>query len=181
MKRVLVLGSGGSGKSTLASQVGARLNVPVLHLDESIGRGGGPQIDPERWGDYIRDLVAAESWVLDGNNFPTMAIRLARADTAVFLDLPRLVCISRILRRWWGNRHRSLAATHRATGPGRASSLRAELGARLRFLWWIWTYRGGPRRRLLALIQREGQDVRFVRLRSPAEVRRWIESIGTPG
>ncbi|HKG22550.1 MAG TPA: AAA family ATPase, partial [Blastocatellia bacterium] len=33
MKKVLVIGSGGAGKTTFAKELGARLNIEVIHLD----------------------------------------------------------------------------------------------------------------------------------------------------
>ena len=33
MQRIVIIGSGGAGKSTLAQQLGARLDLPVIHLD----------------------------------------------------------------------------------------------------------------------------------------------------
>ena len=33
MKRIAIIGPGGAGKSTLAHQIGAKLGLPVIHLD----------------------------------------------------------------------------------------------------------------------------------------------------
>jgi adenylate kinase family enzyme len=69
-----------------------------------------------------RQLVQGERWILDGNYGGTMEIRLAAADSIVFLDPPPLLCIWRVLRR------------RKRDKP--ASTLRL-----LRFVAYIWRYR----------------------------------------
>ena len=103
MQRVLVLGSPGSGKSTLAREIGARLGLPVVHLDQQYWSAGWTEPDPEAWAETLGGLLAADAWVIDGNYGGSMARRLAAADTAVVLDRSRWLCLARVVRRWRQN------------------------------------------------------------------------------
>src|SRR6201995_1710403 len=99
MRRVLVIGSGGAGKSTFARRLGARLGLPGKHLDASYWKPGWVETPKEEWRRSVERLVEGDSWVIDGNYSGTLEVRLAACDTVVFLDLPRRVCIWRVLKR----------------------------------------------------------------------------------
>ena len=45
-------------------------------------------------------LAAADRWVMDGTYAATLGLRLERADTVAFLDLPPLLCPWQVVRRW---------------------------------------------------------------------------------
>ncbi len=78
---------------------------------------------------------------MDGNYGGTLDIRLAACDAVVFLDIPRLVCLWRVVRRRL--RH----------GGQNRTELPPECPERLtwEFLKWIWTY---PARRRGAILRR---------------------------
>ena len=141
MKRVLIIGSGGSGKTTFARRLAAITDLPVVHLDRLYWRAGWHATPPDEWRATVQQVIAGDRWILDGNYSGTLDIRIEASDTIVFLDIARLVCIWRVLRR-------------RLSNPGRA---RAELpvGCEERLTWeflmWIWTY---PARRRDAILQR---------------------------
>jgi adenylate kinase family enzyme len=104
-KRILVVGNCGAGKSTLASQVSDRLGLPVIGLDRYYWGPGWTPASPEAWRHKISELVSAPEWIMDGNFFNSLDLRLQRADAVVFLDLPRRTCGRRALGRllrWWG-------------------------------------------------------------------------------
>jgi adenylate kinase family enzyme len=44
MKRIAIIGCGGSGKTVLATQLGAKLGLPVPHLDRLFWRAGWQQM-----------------------------------------------------------------------------------------------------------------------------------------
>jgi len=71
----------------------------MVHLDAHYYGPGWRPLPPFEWADRQRQLTAAERWVMDGNYAGTLCIRLERADTVVFLDLPPLLCIWQVLRR----------------------------------------------------------------------------------
>lgn len=117
MRRVSVVGTSGSGKSTLAGELAAILEVPHLELDAVHHQ---PDWEPLPTGEFRR-IVAAKTaedgWVIDGNYGRVRDLVWARADTVVWLDLPKRTVMRqlvwRTLRRvagrrklWNGNRER---------------------------------------------------------------------------
>jgi adenylate kinase family enzyme len=99
MKRVLVIGSSGSGKSTLARQLGAKLELPVIHLDRHYWHPGWVGTPTEKWQQTVNQLVARDAWIMDGNYRGTLNTRLEAADSVVFLDLPPWICAFRAIKR----------------------------------------------------------------------------------
>jgi adenylate kinase family enzyme len=168
MRRVLVIGSGGAGKSTFAADLGARTGLPVIHLDALYWRAGWQETPREEWAARVDELIALDAWIMDGNYGGTMERRLAACDTVVFLDFPRALCLWRVVAR-------------RARYRGRTRPDMAE-GCREHLTWefarWVWTYRRERRPGVLKRLGelREGQRVHV--LRSPREVRRFLEASG---
>lgn len=99
MKRILIIGSSGSGKSTLARQLGATLELPVIHLDRHYWHPGWVGTPKNEWQNIVTQLVQREEWIIDGNYRGTLETRLAAADSVVFLDLPPWMCALRAFKR----------------------------------------------------------------------------------
>jgi adenylate kinase family enzyme len=161
VKRVVVLGCGGAGKSRLALALGERTGLPVVHLDHIFWRPGWTPAPEDEAGRALAEVVAQDRWILDGNFLSRLGPeRLQRADTVVFLDLPRRTCLRRAL---W----RLARGGRRADLPdGCDESFDAE------FLRWIWRFPRVDRPQILALI--DGLDADVHRLRSPGAVRRYL-------
>lgn len=109
MRRVVILGCSGAGKSTFARALGAKLGAPVTHLDVLFWRPGWGEPEPEAFRAAVAAAVAGDAWVTDGNFVSrTFDLRLPRADTILFIDQPRWLCVFRILWRWliWRGRTR---------------------------------------------------------------------------
>src|SRR4051794_905502 len=101
MRRVLVIGSGGAGKTTLARRLAERTGLPLVHLDMLYWHAGWVPTGEPEWDRIIEELVSRDAWVMDGNYGRTLDRRLAACDTVIFLDLPRLVCLWRVIKRRW--------------------------------------------------------------------------------
>lgn len=48
---------------------------------------------------YLRQFVERPSWIIDGNYGATMDIRIEAADTVIFLDFPRRICLWNAAKR----------------------------------------------------------------------------------
>lgn len=167
MQRIAIVGCGGSGKSHAARVLAARLGVAPVHLDALYYDKDWRPLDQEAFGRLQRELVAGPRWVIDGNYATTLPIRLAAADTVIFLDLPGWVCLGGVLqrrRRHGGGQHPGIGAYGRITGD---------------FVRYILGYRRHMAPRVRALIAEHAGDAELVVLRSRAAARRYLA--GRPG
>lgn len=168
MKRIAILGNCGAGKSTLARALGAKLGLPVVHLDAVFWRPGWVESDKAQFDQAVLDLTGGDAWVMDGNYSRTLDARLEAADMIVFLDFPRLLCVWRVVKR----RFQYAGKSRPDMAPGCPEKVEME------FLRWIWGYpqRGRPRA-LLAVQQGRDAGKAVVHLRRPRDVRRFLEDL----
>jgi adenylate kinase family enzyme len=89
----------GSGKSTFSLALAARTGLPVIHLDVHFWKAGWVAPSEAEWRERQRRLLAGDAWIADGNYQETLDLRLERADTVVFLDLPWWLCAGRAFLR----------------------------------------------------------------------------------
>lgn len=102
MERILIIGMSGSGKSTFSNKLGKALNREVIHLDKVYYphpfRWEHTQSRDE-WKQTVRDLVYKEKWIIDGHYNSTLDIRVPRADTIIFFDFSKFLCLYRVCMR----------------------------------------------------------------------------------
>ena len=161
-RRVLVVGCSGAGKTTFAMQLADVLDLPVIHLDIEYWRPGWQHPPQDEWPARVDDLAARDDWVMDGNYGATLERRLARAQAAIFLDVPRLTCLCRVIVRSWRYRGRP--------GPGLPAGCPERL--EWQFLMWVWNYEQRSRGRVVSLLAGSGLPV--VHLRTRREAERWL-------
>ena len=99
MKRVMIIGQPGSGKSTSARQLGAALDLPVVHIDSIFWQAGWVERDDAERVAMARAAAEGEAWVIEGGMSSTWDIRIARADVVIFLDPPFLLRCWRVFKR----------------------------------------------------------------------------------
>jgi len=96
MRRIVILGNSGSGKSTLARKLGAKLDLPVVHLDVLFYQPGWKAGDVERFRQRVADALAGDAWIVDGNFLSfTGDLSLPQADTILWLQQPRWLSLAR--------------------------------------------------------------------------------------
>lgn len=165
MQRVIILGNGGSGKSVLAREVSRRTGLPVVHLDPIFWRPDWKAAPREDARAVLNRALAADRWIVDGNWVSAGDVRFERADTAIFLDLPRTTCIARAARRSVRDRH--------SRRPDLPEGCRE--GLDWGFLKWMWNFDRDDRPQILARLH--ASPARLVHLRSPAEVQDYASTL----
>ena len=95
MKRVLVTGNAGAGKSTFGRALATRSGVPYFGLDGIVWRPGWQKTNRADRHEAEQAIASRDSWIVDGVSDEL----LKAADTIVLPDVPRLLCILRVLWR----------------------------------------------------------------------------------
>ncbi len=97
LQRIAILGGAGAGKSTLARAVGARLALPVFHLDRFIHGPQWSRLPDDVVRTRLADALAGGHWVVDGT-YPHLAdLTLAPAELVIWIQQPAW---RRLLRAW---------------------------------------------------------------------------------
>jgi adenylate kinase family enzyme len=167
MRKVLVIGSGGAGKSTFARRLGKILQIEVIHLDALYWRAGWVETPKPEWAERVAELVARDAWIMDGNYSGTFDLRLKACDAVVFLDMPRLLCLWRVLKRWLMYRRRSR--------PDMAEGCGEKLN--WEFILWVWNYPKTRKPKVIEWMRVNSESKEVIRLRSPAEVEKYLAEV----
>ena len=165
MQRVLVIGPCGAGKSTLSAALGAKLDLPVYHMDQLNWKPGWVESSKDELREKLAQIVCNERWLIDGTYGGTLGERLAHADRVIYLDYPITLCVKRLLKRIWTYRGRSRPDMTEGC-PERFD---------IAFLFYLMRWNSGPRVRTEARLK--GYEAKVVRLHSPADLQRWMDSL----
>lgn len=172
-QRIMIVGAPGSGKSTLARALGARTGLPVRHIDRIHYASGWVERPPEEKARLAADLHAQERWIIEGGLSSTWPDRVARADVLIWLDVPWLVRMTRVLRRTF----RYLGTTR----PDLPDDCPERLNRQsLEFWAYIWRTRRTSRAKMRRLHDGWRPATRAFRLRGSCEVRRFVASVDPP-
>lgn len=101
MEKVVVLGCCGAGKSTFARQLQGLTGLPLVHLDQVHWLPNWVETDAATFQSKLTALIEQPRWIMDGNFAATLDVRLAAADTVIYIDLPAWKCLWRVAKRVW--------------------------------------------------------------------------------
>ena len=106
LKRIVIYGGSGSGKSSFAMELGNLLYKKVIHLDDLYHKPGWKEIDPNEFQDIITEIIAKDSWIIDGNYSIVRHKILDRATFVIILKPPTYINIWRLFWRTVGRNTR---------------------------------------------------------------------------
>jgi adenylate kinase family enzyme len=176
VQRVSVVGTSGSGKSTLGAALAERLGADFLELDSVFHQPGWVPLPDEEFRRRVSDAVAGERWVIDGNySSKVRDLIWARADTVVWLDLPKRIVMRRII---WRSVQRAARRTELWNGNRERWRNLFSLDKEQSIITWAWqTHAANRVKYAAAMADGANAELHFVRLKNPAEVRRFLRSV----
>jgi adenylate kinase family enzyme len=166
-RRVLVAGTSGAGKTTLVRRVAGILGCPHVELD---ALHHGPDWTPRP--DFEADVdlfTAGPAWATEYQYPAVRKLLLDRADLLIWLDLPRVLVIRRVVSRTVTRRVRRELLWNGNQEP----PLRTFLTDPDHIVRWAWRMYG-PDRLRFAAVAGDRPALPVVRLTSTAEITGWL-------
>ena len=109
----------------------------------------------------MAELIALDSWIMDGNYANSLPMRLARSDAVVFFDISRFTCLWTALRRVVV--HQFVRRLDLPDGCPETVDWQ--------FLRWIWHFPEQSRPRLVEALERVRNDVVVVHITQRSQTR----------
>lgn len=94
MQKVIIIGCPGAGKSTFARKLRDKTGLPLYYLDMLWHKPDKTTVSREAFDEKIKEIMAGEQWIIDGNYKRTLEPRLKACDTVFFLNLPLETCLA---------------------------------------------------------------------------------------
>ena len=104
MKKIIVIGCPGSGKTTFAEKLAQKSGLDLFYLDAIWHKPDRTHISREEFDARLSEILARDSWIIDGNYSRTLEWRMSFCDTVILFDLPTQVCIEGATLRIGKNR-----------------------------------------------------------------------------
>jgi adenylate kinase family enzyme len=172
MKRIMVVGTSCSGKTTLARAIAEAVGIPHVELDALHWGPDWSECPVDRFREVVRERVAGERWVVDGNYAKTRDIVLVRATDAIWLNYSLPVILARALHRTV----RRVIFREELFG-GNRETFRSAFLSRDSIPWWVLrTYRRRRREYQELFDSGEGVHVRLTELNRPGEIDELLRS-----
>jgi adenylate kinase family enzyme len=172
VRRVSVVGNSGSGKSTLARELAASLGVPHLELDSVYHQPGWEPRPVEEFRRLVAARTSEDGWVIDGNYSAVQPIVWARADTVVWLDLPKRLVMGRVT---WRTVRRAVTRQELWNGNREPLSNFLSWVPEKSVISWAWHSHTKYRTRYgAAAADPANAHIRFIRLASRGDVTRFL-------
>jgi adenylate kinase family enzyme len=171
VRKVAVIASAsGNGKTTLGRELAERLRVPFVELDALVHGPDWVEASDEDLRARIEPIVRSDGWVIDGTYRSKLGdLVLASADVVVWLDLPIRVWLPRLVRRT----SRRIRGREQLWNGNSESLASAVWGRESLFVWAVRSHFRRRRDWPQALA-----SWRVVRLRTPADVERFLADAG---
>jgi adenylate kinase family enzyme len=174
MERIVIVGPPGSGKTTVARSISAALDLPHTELDALWWDPNWTEAGQDKFISRVDPVTKQNRWVVDGNYFDVGAPETiwARADTMLWLELPRRVTVTRIVRRTVIR-----AITHTELWSGNRESLRLLFRSDSIVRHAIRAHPVYNQKYAEVQAENSQSHLTWIRLSTPRAVRQWVTAL----
>jgi adenylate kinase family enzyme len=172
-RKVAVVGVSRNGKTTFARELACRLDVPYVELDALNHLEGWQEASVEDFRRAVEHATTSgDGWVVDGSYYEKLGPALLQhADVVVWLDQELPLVMTRLVRRAVHD-----IVTKRDLFNGNRQTWQFAFWGRDSLVGYAFRSYFRRRREWPSRFAEHG--VSYVRLRSPRDVRRWLEAHG---
>lgn len=170
IKKVAIIGNAGSGKSTLTKKMQHILQLPVYHLDQYFWKPHWTRPNPEEY-KIVHDAICdQDEWIIDGMNLRLLEYRIQKADSIIFLDIPRYKCFWRIFKR-------TITYYGRET-PSSAQQCPERLNKEfVQFLMWVWNFKVKYKPRIVELLNCYKDTKKIYTLSTQGDIDHYLQKL----
>lgn len=173
-RRVSIQGISGSGKTTLGRELARRLSLRHLETDALVHGPNWAETPDGELRELVSEVICEDRWVIDSDYRRKLGtLVLEHADTAVWLDLPLHVCLHRL----WNRTARRIRGDERLWNDNTESWRTALVGWDSLFVYAVRKHFTQRRRLPRLFAEPQLAHLTVVRLRSAAEVNRWLDRL----
>jgi len=167
VERINVVGTSGSGKTTFAQKLSAELDLSPLELDAVYHQPNWEPLPTEEFRRIVEEFTAYDSWIVDGNYSMARDITWGRADTVIFLDLPRWAVMLQLIPRTLGRATRKEELWNGNRENFKYLLTRTDEN----ILWWAWkTHARNREKYRAAFSDPKWSHIEFIRLTTKAQI-----------
>jgi len=151
-----------------AKKLSAITGISMVSLDALFWRSGWTPSEDADFGRRVTEAINAPHWVMEGNYLSHAGmLPRERADTVIWLDLPRMTCMIGVMIRTTTSHGR----VRPEMSPGCPERFDAE------FLHYVWTFRQKQRPQLARFLEGLHSDQRLIRFVRRADVDRYLHDL----
>jgi len=165
-KRIIILGGSCSGKSTLANKISLDIGTPVYHLDAFFLDSNWNKKNLNELLEISNKILLKEEGVIDGNYTEVLSERIKWADLIIFIDVPTITHLYRMLYRIITIR---LGIEKRYGNP---EGTKSEFS--LNFLSWVLNWNKKQKKKIFSMLE-QTKDKKILIIKNPKKFK--IESL----
>ena len=99
LDKVIVLGCPGSGKSYFSKRLHEITGIPVFYLDKLYWKKDWKHVSDRTLKFKIKKILEGNCYIIDGNYFKTIKMRLDKAEQVFYFDIPTRICLDSVKKR----------------------------------------------------------------------------------
>jgi adenylate kinase family enzyme len=172
--RVNVIGTSGSGKTTFGRQLAEILDIPFIEMDAIFWGPNWTFPEDDQLFAILENVLASNSWVLDGNYTRTLDVKWKRVQAVIWLNYSFLRTICQAVTRAVS---RLFSQEELWPGTGNRESFNMLFSKDSIVLWTLRSYHRHKKRNIGYIYDQKNDHIKFHRIHSPRERKEFLKIV----